>query len=152
MDDRARRPAQGLEGTSAPGSSRRRERVASISLRTKSNSTCDEDGKPTSISLKPISTSVLNMRSLRSMSIGSINAWLPSRRPTLHQAGGRVSTASGQVPSRKWTGVKERYLVAGCFSMGERPLVEGDANGANKKRSPAASRLGHKLARRRAWR
>ena len=51
---------------SAPGSSRRRGcRSSSISLRTKSNSVCEADGKPTSISLKPISTSVSNMRSLR---------------------------------------------------------------------------------------
>ena len=73
---------------SAPGSSRRRgSGLPSISLRTKSNSTCEAEGKPTSISLKPIATSVSNMRSLRAMSIGSISAWLPSRRSTLHQIG-----------------------------------------------------------------
>jgi hypothetical protein len=56
-------------------------------------------GKPTSISLKPIFTSCSNMRTLRSMSMGSISAWLPSRRSTLHQTGGLVMTASGQVRS-----------------------------------------------------
>ena len=55
-------------------------RSSSISLRTKSNSICEAEGKPTSISLKPIATSISNMRILRAMSIGSISAWLPSRR------------------------------------------------------------------------
>ena len=93
-------------------------RSSSISLRMKSNSVCEAEGKPTSISLKPIATSVSNMRSLRAMSIGSISAWLPSRRSTLHQMGGAVSTASGQVRSARRTGAKGRYLLAGFFNMG----------------------------------
>jgi hypothetical protein len=73
-------------------------------LRTKSNSICDDEGKPTSISLKPIATSALNMRSLRATFIGSISDWLPSRRSTLHQMGGLVICFSGQVRSGKETG------------------------------------------------
>ena len=55
--------------------------------RWKSKSVCDADGKPTSISLKPMSTSVWNSASLRSESMGSMSAWLPSRRSTLAQRG-----------------------------------------------------------------
>ena len=89
----------------------------SISRRTKSKSACEADGKPTSISLKPMRTSISNMRSLRAGSIGSISAWLPSRRSTLHHSGGRSSTASGQRLSARRTGAKARYLVAGWVSM-----------------------------------
>ena len=42
--------------------------------RTKSKSGWDAEGKPTSISLKPMATSWLNMTFLRSRSIGSIKA------------------------------------------------------------------------------
>ena len=45
-----------------------------MSLRTKSNSVCEAEGKPTSISLNPMFTSALNIRSLRGMSMGSISA------------------------------------------------------------------------------
>src|SRR5690606_24123439 len=57
--------------------------------------------------------------------IGSISAWLPSRRSTLHQMGACVMTLSGQVRSGTWIGVKGRYLrgskllvlaVPGCAS------------------------------------
>ena len=44
-------------------------------------------GKPTSISLMPMSTSVWNSNSFSSTFIGSIKAWLPSRRSTEHQTG-----------------------------------------------------------------
>src|SRR6476646_8022281 len=47
------------------------------------------DGNPTSISLKPIFTSASNMRRLRVGSIGSISAWLPSRKSTEHHNGAR---------------------------------------------------------------
>jgi hypothetical protein len=42
----------------------------SISSRTKSKSVCEADGNPTSICLKPMSHSVLNMRRLRSIAHG----------------------------------------------------------------------------------
>ena len=43
------------------------------------------------------------MRILRSASIGSMRAWLPSRRSTAHQRGAWVITWSGQVRSGTWT-------------------------------------------------
>src|SRR5690625_7095543 len=67
--------------------------------RTKSKSVCDAEGKPTSISLKPILTSSSNISSLRSTSIGSIRAWLPSRRSTAHQRGACVIRLVGHVRS-----------------------------------------------------
>jgi hypothetical protein len=67
-------------------------RSSSMSRRTKSKSTWEADGNAISISLNPIRTRVSNMRSLRAWSIGSIRAWLPSRRSLLHQTGGRVIT------------------------------------------------------------
>ena len=51
------------------------------------------------------------------MSIGSIKAWLPSRKSTLHQIGAAVSTASGQVRSVNLTGAKALYLLDGVFNM-----------------------------------
>src|ERR1700756_122449 len=44
-------------------------------------------------------TSRSNMRRLRAGLIGSISAWLPSRRSTAHHSGARVMTRSGQVRS-----------------------------------------------------
>ena len=72
--------------------------------RTKSKSVCEAEGNATSISLKPMPTSSANMRFLRSTPIGSISAWLPSRRSTEHQIGARVITAEGQRRSGKGTG------------------------------------------------
>ena len=46
------------------------------------------------------------MRFLRSLSIGEMSAWLPSRKSTLHQIGALVMTASGQVRSVKRIGSK----------------------------------------------
>src|SRR5258706_1043055 len=90
---------------------------SSISLRTKSKSVWDAAGKPISISLKPHFSNSMNMHNLRSASIGSINAWLPSRRSTLHQTGGRVMTRFGQVRSANATGAKERYFCDGILIM-----------------------------------
>ena len=61
-----------------------------MSWRTKSKSGWLADGNPTSISLKPILTSTSNMRRLRSGSMGSMRAWLPSRRSTEHHRGATV--------------------------------------------------------------
>jgi hypothetical protein len=47
---------------------------SSMISRTKSKSVCEAAGNPTSISLKPIFTSMSNMRRLRAASIGSISA------------------------------------------------------------------------------
>ena len=79
-------------------------RFSSINSRTKSKSGCEADGKPTSISLKPIRTSTSNRRRLRVTSIGSISAWLPSRRSTLHHAGAVVMAWSGHLRPARPTG------------------------------------------------
>ena len=89
----------------------------SISSRTKLKSVSDADGNATSISLKPIATSVLNIRILRAASIGSNSAWLPSRRSVLIQIGAFVIVRDGHVRSGRLTGVNGRYFVAGFFSI-----------------------------------
>ena len=75
-------------------------------------------GKPTSISLKPIFTSASNMRRLRAGSIGSISAWLPSRRSTEHHSGALSMTTFGHVRSVSTIGtvrpvLVERHLASG---------------------------------------
>jgi hypothetical protein len=90
----------------------------SMSSRTKSKSVSEAAGKPTSISLKPISQSSLNIRVLRSESIGSISAWLPSRRSTAHQIGGLVMTALGHRRSLISIGLKGTYFSAAFGIMG----------------------------------
>src|SRR5690554_3736646 len=94
-------------------------RLSSTSLRTKSKSVCEADGKPTSISLKPIFTSWSNMRSLRSTFMGSINDWLPSRKSVLIQMGGWVMRLLGQVRSEKSRSkaTNGRYFSAGFGIM-----------------------------------
>ena len=84
-----------------------------MSCRMKSKSGWLADGKPTSISLKPISTTVSNMRRLRAGSIGSMSAWLPSRRSTEHHSGAFVIRWSGQVRSGSESGRNGRYLSKG---------------------------------------
>ena len=76
--------------------------IASSSMiwRTKSKSGWLAAGKPTSISLNPSFTSRSNIRRLRSGVIGSMSAWLPSRRSVLSQRGAFVSRWSGHVRSR----------------------------------------------------
>src|SRR3954454_9651182 len=94
----------------------------SIRKRTKSKSVCDAAGKPTSISLKPIATKVSNIRSLRSWPMGLISAWLPSRRSTAHQTGGRVIVRLGHCRSgRSIGGAVVRY-----FCEGEGPIERAD--------------------------
>ena len=83
-------------------------RSFSMSRRTKSKSGWEAEGKPTSISLKPHFTSRSNIRRLRSVSIGSISAWLPSRRSTLHHRGALVITLLGHVRSGSGIGVNGR--------------------------------------------
>lgn len=105
-------------------------RSPSMISRRKSKSVCDADGNPTSISLKPMSTNVVNIFILRTGSIGSISAWLPSRRSTEHQIGARSSTLFGQLRSRRppladppcsgERGRNGRYFSKGIF-VGEVP-------------------------------
>ncbi len=58
------------------------------------------------------------MRSLRSASIGSISAWLPSRRSTLHHTGGCVMTRDGQVRSWSAIGANGGYFADGSIFIG----------------------------------
>src|SRR5919205_593366 len=62
-------------------------------------------------------TSRSNMRRLRAGLIGSISAWLPSRRSTAHHIGARSTTLSGQVRSASVTdstsSAKGRYRLTG---------------------------------------
>ena len=94
---------------------------SSISCRTKSKSVWEADGKPTSISLKPMRTRSSNIRRLRDGVIGSIRAWLPSRRSTAHQRGACSMARSGQVRSASATGAKGRYrwngMAEGCCAL-----------------------------------
>ena len=92
-------------------------------------------GKPTSISLKPIATSVSNMRSLRAMSIGSISAWLPSRRSTL-QPDRRAASARRRArcgPCRRDRG-EGAVLAAGLLQHGG-SLGELDRNQQPQKQT-----------------
>ena len=84
-----------------------------MSMRWNSKSVSDAEGKPTSISLKPIATSFLNRASLRSGSIGSTRAWLPSRRSTLHQRGARSRCRDGHVRSASSSGTVGWYRSNG---------------------------------------
>src|SRR6266436_4862539 len=92
-------------------------RSSSMSRRRKSESVFDADGKPTSISLNPICTRVSNIFSCRAGSIGSMRAWLPSRRSTEHQRGARSIWRLGhsRSASRSPSGRKGTYLSKGIF-------------------------------------
>src|SRR6185312_8750806 len=92
-------------------------RPPSINSRVKLKSVWEADGKPISISLNPIFRSCLNIRILRAESIGSISAWLPSRRSTLHQVGGAVRVRPGQARSGRLIGANGRYLSDGLRNM-----------------------------------
>ena len=58
------------------------------------------------------------MRVLRSESIGSISAWLPSRRSTAHQIGGLVMTLLGHCRSGRSIGLKGTYFSPAVGIMG----------------------------------
>ena len=92
-------------------------RPSSIRRRVKSNSICEAEGNPTSISLKPIRTSISKNSIFSSTLIGWARAWFPSRRSTLHQIGARVSVRSGHCRPGRGTGGKGAYLVAGSGCM-----------------------------------
>jgi hypothetical protein len=86
----------------------------------------EADGKATSISLKPMAQSILNICIFLSAFIGSKRAWLPSRRSVLIQTGG-VDDAARPLAVGELDRRKAVYLAAGwkscpapeCFSDGE---------------------------------
>ncbi len=88
-------------------------RSSSMIWRMKSKSGCEAAGNPTSISLKPMPTRVSKNWSFRAGSIGSIRAWLPSRRSTLHHSGATSRWRSAQVRSGSWMGRFGRYFSNG---------------------------------------
>ena len=55
------------------------------------------------------------MRILRSGSIGSMRAWLPSRRSTLHHSGALSIVLLGQVRSVRTSGTQGEYFSKGIF-------------------------------------
>ena len=83
----------------------------------KSKSVAPLAGKPTSISLTPTLSSRSKKRIFFSAPIGSISAWLPSRRSVESQRGAWVIWRLGQVRSGRLIGGKGRYLAPGFFSM-----------------------------------
>ena len=80
-----------------------------------SYSVSEEAGKPTSISVKPISHRVWKNSSFCSRFMGFTRAWLPSRRSTLHQTGAWVMVLSGQVRSGRAMGAKGLYFRQPCL-------------------------------------
>ena len=83
----------------------------------KSNSIWEAEGNPTSISLKPILTSISKNSIFSSTLIGCARAWFPSRRSTLHHMGARERVRSGHLRWGRGTGGKGAYLetVSGCM-------------------------------------
>ena len=103
-------------------------RPSSTSTRMKSKSAFEADGKPTSISLKPTAQSSLNMRRLRSTSMGLMSAWLPSRRSTETQRGALRDAlvgpgAVGQLDARDTGGTCD---AASTWPSGLRKLARVD--------------------------
>ena len=127
-----------------------------MSWRMKSKSGWLADGKPTSISLKPISTTVSNMRRLRAGSIGSMRAWLPSRRSTEHHSGAFVIRWSGQVRSGSVEREERPVLVEGHplrghgFRGHQGFLVFGGRMGVGAKKNLLPS-AGGRQGERREW-
>mgnify|MGYP003693538251 CR=1 FL=1 len=88
--------------------------------------------------MKPVFTSASNMRRLRSAFIGSISAWLPSRRSELHQTGTWVMTLDGQVRSAKLDRRKGAVLLGRVVQ--HRMLLM--SSGANEALKPAPDLMG----------
>ena len=139
-------------------------RSSSISWRTKSKSGCEADGKPTSISLKPIATRALNICSLRAGSIGSMRAWLPSRRSTEHQIGRLLDLAVGPLavgkaerqgaegyvlarPASSWAGlVREAFRGSFFVSAGSAIVAAGLAGFVGETKTSCAGAGGSRRA------
>src|SRR6185295_2539248 len=85
-------------------------------------------------------TRVWNMRILRSGPIGSISAWLPSRKSTLHQIGALVMVRPGHLRSGKLNGWNGLYLVLGSTRMADilKSLFNNRFVDSSVTRSPAA--------------
>ena len=106
----------------------------SMRRRVKSNSIWEAEGKPTSISLNPILTSISKNSIFSSTLIGCARAWLPSRRSTLHQVGARVIVRFGHWRSGRGTGGRGR--ISGQDLAACRGRVEIGGNRAGAQRRP----------------
>ena len=113
-------------------------RFSSMSRRLNVNSVLDADGKPTSISLKPVFTSVWNNSSFCDTFIGTASAWLPSRKSTLHQRGAAVRTRLGHCRSGKATGGNGRYFFDGFLCMLFLSMLWPSAAFSLKNKNPTA--------------
>ena len=89
----------------------------SMRSRTVWKSVSDAEGNPTSISLSPTATSVLNSRFFVSLLMGSNSAWLPSRRSVLHHTGTVVSVRDGHCRFGRSIDGNGRYFFEGSFNM-----------------------------------
>src|SRR5215831_14861408 len=103
-----------------------------MSRRLNANSVLEADGKPISISLKPIFTRVWNNSSFWLTFIGTASAWLPSRKSTLHQRGAWLRTRLGHCRSGKLTGGNGRYFFDGFLCMLSFCFGSGDSVWQNK--------------------
>ena len=81
------------------------------------------------------------MRRLRVGSIGSISAWLPSRRSTEHHSGALSMITFGQVRSVSTSGTCGRYLPNG---IGLTVVGDGgmSCSSGRKMKNPPAGRAG----------
>src|SRR5699024_4676598 len=99
-------------------------RSSSIKRRRKLNSVSDAAGKPTSISLKPISTNILKYSSFSSKFIGIIKAWFPSLKSTLHQIGGSEMYSFFVQSKLSTGGIKYPLVYLLLFSILHAPLCD----------------------------
>ncbi len=119
IDSKVRSISSSFDWTSTCTQTSSGMRFSSMRRRVKSNSICEAEGKPISISLKPIFTSRAKYSSFSSTLMGTASAWLPSRRSTLHQVGARSIVREGHARSVIFTAAKGRYFgfwVVICFS------------------------------------
>src|SRR6476661_7163798 len=84
------------------------------------------------------------MRSFRSASIGSINAWLPSRKSVDSQIGGRVIVCDGQRRSGRSIGGNGRYFFDGSASM---TVLVANASDVQQTPHPVSGGAGTTLKR-----
>ena len=114
-------------------------RPRSMSARTNSNSVSEAAGNPTSISLKPARTSVSKNSTFSSRPMGTISAWLPSRRSTEHQMGARSMWSRRAQRMGGFSGAKYwiPYLLAFCMLFS----FPAQSREAGEKKSPRLLRV-----------
>ena len=110
-----------------------------MSARTNSNSVSEAAGNPTSISLKPARTSVSKNSTFSSRPMGTISAWLPSRRSTEHQMGARSMWSRRAQRMGGFSGAKYwiPYLLAFCMLFS----FPAQSREAGEKKSPRLLRV-----------